>query len=153
MRLSRAEIAALIPHTGPMCLLDGVLEWDASRIRCMSRSHRDAANPLRVNGHLPALCGVEYAAQAMAVHGGLAGKARGKPRRGLLASVRELECRRGRLDDLEGDLVVEADLEAGDGNRVIYRFTVRVGDVEVLSGRAAVVLDATATSMNAGERR
>jgi predicted hotdog family 3-hydroxylacyl-ACP dehydratase len=125
-----------------MCLLDGVLEWDASRIRCVSRSHRDAANPLRAEGRLSAVCGIEYAAQAMAVHGGLAAKARGKPRRGLLASVRELECRRSRLDDLDGDLVVDADLEAGDGNRVIYRFTVRVGDVEVLRGRAAVVLDA-----------
>ena len=62
MRLSRAEIAELIPHAGAMCLLDGVLDWDASRIRCVSRGHRDAGNPLRVDGHLPALCGIEYAA-------------------------------------------------------------------------------------------
>jgi predicted hotdog family 3-hydroxylacyl-ACP dehydratase len=142
MRLSRAEIAGLIPHTGAMCLLDGVLEWNASRIRCMSRSHRDTANPLRVDGHLPALCGVEYAAQAMAVHGGLAGATSGKPRAGYLASLRDVECRRGRLDDLDGDLVVEAEQEAADGARVIYSFTLRVGAVEVLSGRAAVVLDA-----------
>lgn len=142
MRLSRTDIARLIPHAGPMCLLDGVLEWDASRIRCVSRSHRDAGNPLRVDGHLPALCGVEYAAQAMAVHGGLAGGARGKPRAGYLASLRDVACRRDRLDDLDGDLIVEAEHEAGDGNRVIYRFTLRVGVVEVLSGRAAVVLDA-----------
>ena len=39
------------------------------------------------------------------------------------------------------DMAVLAELEAGDGNRVIYRFTLRVGDVEVLNGRAAVVLD------------
>ena len=153
MRLSRAEIAELIPHAGAMCLLDEVLDWDASRIRCMSRSHRDAANPLRVNGYLPALCGVEYAAQAMAVHGGLAGAARSKPRAGYLASLRDVACRRSRLDDLDGDLVVEAELEASDGSRVIYSFTLRVGAVEVLSGRAAVVLDATATPMNANERR
>jgi predicted hotdog family 3-hydroxylacyl-ACP dehydratase len=145
MRLSRAEIAELIPHTGAMCLLDGVLEWDASRIRCMSRSHRDAANPLRVDGHLPALCGVEYAAQAMAVHGGLAGATQGKPRAGYLASLREVEWRRDRLDDLDGDLVVEAEQEASDGSRVIYSFTLRVGTVQVLSGRAAVVLDVTGT--------
>lgn len=142
MRLTRAEIAGLIPHSGAMCLLDGVTQWDATRIRCVSRSHRDADNPMRAGGRLPAVCGIEYAAQAMAVHGGLAGKAAGKPRAGLLASVREVECRRSRLDDLDGDLIVEAEQEAGDGNRVIYRFTLRVGDVEVLSGRAAVVLDA-----------
>jgi predicted hotdog family 3-hydroxylacyl-ACP dehydratase len=143
MLMTRAEIARLIPHSGAMCLLDGVLQWDFSRIRCVSRSHRAADNPLRAEGRLPAVCGVEYAAQAMAVHGGLARQTAGKPRRGLLASVRDVECRRDRLDDLEGDLVVEAELEAGDGNRVIYRFALRVGDVEVLKGRAAVVLDAT----------
>lgn len=146
MLVTRAEIARLIPHSGPMCLLDGVLHWDSSRIRCVSRSHRAADNPLRAEGQLPAVCGVEYAAQAMAVHGGLARKAAGKPRRGLLASVRDVECLRTRLDDLEGDLIIDAELEAGDGNRVIYRFAVRVGDVEVLNGRAAVVLDAAGTA-------
>ena len=138
--MTRAEIAGLIPHGGPMCLLEGVLEWDASRIRCVSRSHRDAGNPMRVDGHLPALCGIEYAAQAMAVHGGLTGKVGGKPRAGFLASLRDVVCRRSRLDDLDGDLVVEAEQLAGDGERVIYRFALRVGEVEVLSGRAAVVL-------------
>jgi predicted hotdog family 3-hydroxylacyl-ACP dehydratase len=141
MQLTRAQIGVLIPHSGAMCLLDGVLEWDASRIRCMSRSHRDGGNPLRVDGQLPALCGIEYAAQAMAVHGGLAGATRGKPRAGYLASLRDVACRRDRLDDLDGDLVVDAEQEAADGSRVIYSFTLRVGAVEVLSGRAAVVLD------------
>ena len=141
MRLSRAEIARLIPHAGAMCLLDGVLEWDASRIRCFARSHRDTGNPLRVDGRLPAVCGVEYAAQAMAVHGGLAGATSGKPRAGYLASLRDVACGRDRLDDLDGDLIVEAEQEAADGPRVIYSFLLRVGSLEVLSGRAAVVLD------------
>jgi predicted hotdog family 3-hydroxylacyl-ACP dehydratase len=141
MLVTREIIAGLIPHSGAMCLLDGVLQWDANRILCMSRSHRDADNPLRTDGRLPAVCGVEYAAQAMAVHGGLAGQVSGKPRAGYLASLRDVVCRRSRLDDLAGDLVVEAELVAGDGERVIYQFTLRVGEVEVMSGRAAVVLD------------
>lgn len=143
MRMTRAEIAELIPHTGAMCLLDGVVHWDANRIRCVSRSHRDAGNPLRTDGRLPGVCGIEYAAQAMAVHAGLAGKVGGKPRAGYLASLRDVLCRRSRLDDLEGDLIVEAEQVTGDGKRVIYRFTLWVGEVEVLSGRAAVVLDET----------
>jgi len=142
MRLTRAEIAGLIPHAGAMCLLDGVVQWDANRISCVSRSHRDAGNPLRADGELPAVCGVEYAAQAMAVHGGLTRKVAGRPRAGYLASLRDVVCRGGRLDDLAGDLVVEAELVAGDGERVIYQFTLRVGEVEVMSGRAAVILDA-----------
>lgn len=50
MLLSKAEIARLIPHGGPMCLLDAVLRWDASRIRCSSRSHPDQDNPMRAGG-------------------------------------------------------------------------------------------------------
>jgi predicted hotdog family 3-hydroxylacyl-ACP dehydratase len=142
MQLERDDIAALIPHAGAMCLLDGVMEWDEDRIRCVSASHRDAANPLRVSGQLPAVCGIEYAAQAMATHGGLAGRTRGRPRAGFLASVRDLVCHRARLDDLEGSLVVEAVRMLGEENRVIYEFRLWVGDVEILSGRAAVVLDA-----------
>jgi predicted hotdog family 3-hydroxylacyl-ACP dehydratase len=132
----------MIPHAGSMCLLDGVLSWDAGRIRCLSRTHRDSGNPLRVGGRLPALCGIEYAAQAMAVHGALAGNLGNRPRLGYLASLREVSCRRARLDDLEGDLIVEAERLMGEESRVIYSFEVGVGDVEVLRGRAAVVLDA-----------
>jgi len=142
MRLNRSEIAGLIPHAGAMCLLDGVVDWDENRIRCMSRSHLDTANPLRAGGRLPAVCGIEYAAQAMAIHGGLAGKTRARPRAGYLASVRDMVCQRERLDDVEGDLVVEAERLMGDEDRVIYKFRLWVGDAEVLSGRVAVVLDA-----------
>ena len=35
--LTKAEIAALIPHAGAMCLLDRVVHWDAEKIRCTSR--------------------------------------------------------------------------------------------------------------------
>ena len=143
MRLNRAEIAGLIPHAGAMCLLDGVVDWDENRIRCVSRSHLDTGNPLRAGGRLPAVCGIEYAAQAMAIHGGLAGATRARPRAGYLASVRDMVCRRERLDDLEGDLVVEAARLMGDEDRVIYEFRLWVGDSEVMSGRAAVVLDAS----------
>lgn len=142
MRLTGAQIAELIPHSGAMCLLDAVVHWDAGRIVCMSRSHHAADNPMRSGGRLPALCGVEYAVQTMAVHGGLTGKTHGRPRLGYLASLRDLECAAERLDDLAGDLVVEAELLAGDEVNVSYRFSLRVGELRVLGGRALVVLDA-----------
>ena len=142
MRVSKAEIAAMIPHAGPMCLLDGVIDWDGQKIRCLSRSHRDQANPMRAGGELSVLCGIEYAAQAMAVHGGLAGIIDGKPRAGYLASLRDVVCRGERLDQLDGDLIIDAEQLMGDEGRVIYQFAVRVGEVEVLSGRATVVLAA-----------
>jgi predicted hotdog family 3-hydroxylacyl-ACP dehydratase len=141
MPLTRADIARLIPHSGAMCLLDGVSAWDDTSIRCTAVSHRDPDNPLREAGCLAAVCGVEYAAQAMAVHGGLASSGK-RPAAGYLASVRDLTCQVGRLDDVAEDLIIEAEKLMGEGSSVIYGFIVRSGDRVLLSGRAAVVIDA-----------
>ncbi|MEK6297982.1 MAG: hydroxymyristoyl-ACP dehydratase, partial [Paraburkholderia tropica] len=48
--LDRAWIAAHIPHSGAMCLLDSVEAWDDAQIRCLATSHLDTHNPLRANG-------------------------------------------------------------------------------------------------------
>jgi predicted hotdog family 3-hydroxylacyl-ACP dehydratase len=142
MLVTRTQLAKLIPHEGDMCLLDGVLCWDAASIRCVSRSHLHACNPLRTEGGLRALCGIEYAAQAMAAHGALAGGRNTRPRAGYLASLRDVICVVEWLDQLDGELIVDAERLAGSAGPVIYRFSVRVGDADVLSGRATVVLDA-----------
>jgi len=145
--LDHAQIAALIPHAGAMCLLDRVLEWDAGRIRCSAVSHTDPANPMRSGDLLPALTGIEYAAQAMAVHGGLsgaAGPAGTRPRAGYLVGLRDVVCTCARLDDVAEPLQIEAVSVMGDAARVIYEFTVKAGPAgavrELLSGRATVVL-------------
>ena len=144
--MTRDEIAALIPHAGTMCLLNGVLSWDRSRIRCIARSHRAPDNPLRHAGRLAALCGVEYASQAMAVHGGLtAGGAR--PTAGYLASLRDLACHVARLDDIAEDLVIDAENLTGEGSRVIYAFTLSAGGRDLLIGRAAAVIDVGGAEM------
>lgn len=132
MLASKNEIARLIPHAGSMVLLDGVLECDAQRIRCVSQSHRDAANPLRGPEGLSVLCGIEYAAQAMAVHGGMTSQIGAKPRAGYLVGVRDVSCSVARLDEVEKDLIVEAEKLMGDDARVMYRFSVRAGEVEVM---------------------
>ena len=138
--LNKADIAALIPHAGAMCLLDAVLTWDSTTISCLATSHRAAGNPLAVEGRLDAVCGVEYAAQAMAVHGGLVGSGR-RPAAGYLASLRDVICSVERLDMLHGDLLVTAELLISDAARVIYRFDLTCDGARVLSGRAAVVID------------
>lgn len=143
LMLTKEGIAAMIPHAGDMCLLDGVLTWDADSIRCISASHLSLNNPLRINDRLPAISGIEYAAQAMAVHGALAGKVGYTPRAGYLASVRDVVCRCRDLDEHAGELTIDARQLAGDGDRVLYEFTLRAGDTALLNGRAAVVLDAS----------
>jgi len=139
--MTKADIARLIPHAGAMCLLDDVIRWDAAGIQCVSRGHRDPDNPLRTDGELSAICAIEYAAQAMALHGGLTGMVDGRPLAGYLASLRDVVCSVSRLDDLDGDLIVDAERLMGDAVHVIYRFTLRIGEVEAVSGRAAVALD------------
>jgi predicted hotdog family 3-hydroxylacyl-ACP dehydratase len=140
--VDREHITALIPHQGAMSLLDGVVRWDTASLQCVSRSHRDAENPLRSHGQLPALCAIEYAAQAMAVHGGLSGMLSARPAAGYLASLRDVNCRVDRIDDLEGELVVDVEKLAASDMTVSYGFSVRVGAVQVIEGRAAVLLEA-----------
>lgn len=142
MRLGKADIAGMIPHAGAMCLLDEVAAWNETTIRCIAGGHREPANPLRAGAELPALCGIEYAAQAMAVHGRLSSAVTEKPRAGYLASVSDVVCAVRRLDDLDGDLVIEAEKLAGDDARVQYRFTITSNHAQILTGKAAVVLAA-----------
>jgi predicted hotdog family 3-hydroxylacyl-ACP dehydratase len=136
-----AWIGAHIPHHGSMCLLDSVVAHDAQRVRCIARSHRAPDNPLRSHGRLAAACGIEYAAQAMAVHGALLA-AGAEPRPGFLASVRSAVLHVGRLDDIAQDLEVEAARVTGDSGTVLYDFVLRAGGRLLLEGRAAIVLDA-----------
>lgn len=78
--LNRYQIATLIPHSGTMCLLDFVERWDAKSIRCLTGRHRRRDNPLaRPEGGIGGVCVVELAAQAMAVHGRLAGDVTFRP--------------------------------------------------------------------------
>jgi predicted hotdog family 3-hydroxylacyl-ACP dehydratase len=140
-RLDAAQIAQLIPHQGDMCLLAGVMQYDTRSITCGAVSHRLLTNPLRENGLLHAVCGVEYAAQAMAIHGTLlAGQSDKPPRGGRLAGVRTLELKVNRLDDIEADLEINAIQIMGDNNSMVYEFTVDAAGRNLLKGKATVIL-------------
>lgn len=155
MPLDHDWIEQHIPHKGRMCLLDEVLSWDATRIRCRSSSHRAGDNPLRSHGRLGAACGIEYAAQAMAVHGALIASSAPLASTvsmsvrssigasvGYLASVRNVALHVRRLDDLEADLIATAERITGDGRTVLYEFSVWGAPQLLLSGRASIVFDA-----------
>jgi predicted hotdog family 3-hydroxylacyl-ACP dehydratase len=142
--LDHAAIAARIPHQGSMCLLDAVVDWSETAITCRALSHADPANPLRAEGRLGAANGIEYAAQAMAVHGALLAGAGDRPRQGYLTSVRSVQLHVARLDDLAGELAVRAERLSGDSNHILYQFALSHAGRCLLEGRAAVVLDADA---------
>jgi predicted hotdog family 3-hydroxylacyl-ACP dehydratase len=163
MRLDRAWIEGHIPHQGRMCLLDEVIVWTAERISCRSGTHRAADHPLRAHGRLGIACGIEYAAQAMAVHGALTGAALDgaldmtarfdsapmhdvpiarTPVAGYLASVRGVQFHVLRLDEVQGDLICDATRVVGDRGTALYEFELRSETACLLSGRATVVFDA-----------
>jgi predicted hotdog family 3-hydroxylacyl-ACP dehydratase len=139
VKLDLAEIRRLVPHAGAMCLLHEVLQADADSIRVRAVSHRDPTNPLREGGMLPALCGVEYAAQAMAVHGSIQNE--NQIRSGMLAALRDVELAVERLDDIADDLVIEAHCLLNESGRLLYRFEVRASNRWLLQGRATVVTE------------
>lgn len=143
---SPLEIARLIPHQGRMCLLDAVLECTPTHIRCRTHSHRAADHPLALDGVLHAPVAIEYAAQAMALHGALNVREGVIGRPGYIASARDVRMHVSRLDTIEGDLIVGAEHLAGDARQVAYRFTVHdEGGGLLLQGRLAVVLDTALT--------
>jgi predicted hotdog family 3-hydroxylacyl-ACP dehydratase len=125
-----------------MCLLDRVDAWDEEHISCTASSHRAPKNPLRGHDRLGSACGIEYAAQAMAAHGSLCAAAASSPRAGYLASVRGVELRQARLDDVDANLVVQAKRLSGNDNTVLYAFSISAGGRLLLNGRATVVLNA-----------
>jgi predicted hotdog family 3-hydroxylacyl-ACP dehydratase len=142
--LDRDWIAARIPHQGSMCLLDRVESWDQESIVCRSGSHRAPDHPLRAHGRLGAACGIEYAAQAMAVHGALLAPAASAPKAGFLVSVRGVQVNVVRLDDLAEDLLIRASLIMSSESNLLYQFSVVAAGRMLLEGRAAIVTNADA---------
>jgi predicted hotdog family 3-hydroxylacyl-ACP dehydratase len=150
--LDHAWIARHIPHQGSMCLLDYVEAWDEQHIQCRASSHRAADNPLRAYGRLGTACGIEYAAQAMAVHGALlAPPDSSSARVGYLVSVRGTQLRVPRLDDIAADLLVQATCITRSENNILYQFSVSAAGRLLLDGRAAIVINADALTPTAGE--
>ena len=139
--VSRAELEALIPHAGGMCLLESVITWDESQIHCQSETHRKLDNPLRRDGRLAALHLAEYGAQAMAVHGGLLARELGtQAAPGFLASLRNLQLHVDFIDDLARPLDVRATQLMAAESGWTYQFEIEHDGSLLASGRAMVML-------------
>lgn len=132
-----------------MCLLDAVLDWSETAICCRAVNQGDPDHPLRASGRLGAACGIEYAAQAMAVHGALVAPQHEDPSHGYLVSVRSAALHVARLDDLHGEIRIDAERMAGDGKSVLYRFSLTHDGRKLIDGRAVIALDAGKRSASA----
>ncbi len=128
-----------------MCLLHAVERWDNEGIVCIAHSHLLSTNPLRTEQGLPISAGIEYAAQAMAVHGALLASAETLPQVGYLASVRNVQWWNRRLDAGRGPLHIEAGRISGNASSLLYDFRVLCNEQLLLSGRAGVMVTPPAT--------
>jgi predicted hotdog family 3-hydroxylacyl-ACP dehydratase len=133
------RIAELVPHAGTMCLLERIEHWDDTSVTVATATHRDPANPLASRLGLRAIHLCEYGAQAMAVHGGLAAKARGdRAHPGLLISLRKVTLGCDFVQDLEGELLVEARRLHENDTAWQYEFRVTHAGKLLAQGRATV---------------
>ncbi len=138
--VNKAEIRTLIPHSGLMCLLDEVTQWDDRSIVCLTNTHRDQANPLRRAGRLSALHTFEYGAQAAAVHGGLRARSVGATAPpGYLAALRDGRLHIARLDYIHLPLRICAARLFGDRANTVYEFLISAANVLVAEGRVIIV--------------
>lgn len=141
MVLDREAILARVPHQGGSCLLDAVSCWDQRRIVCESRAHLLAHNPYRIDGRLPAVCAVEFAAQCFALHASLKVAATDTVRscrHGYLASVRSLALLVDVLDECSGALRIEAEELSAEQGGLLYTFNLRHENARIAQGRAMV---------------
>lgn len=146
------SLETLLPHSARMRLIDRVVSYDEDRIVCESDSHRASDHPLAFDGILPIACGLEYGAQAMAIHGSLladhASPAGSDARHGYLIAASDLLWTIVRLDQCEAPLVIEAISEFRSQQQVAYRFELKVAGQCVFSGRASVLLASAEKALN-----
>ena len=136
----KTDIRTLIPHSGLMCLLDEVVQWDDRSITCISNTHRDVANPLRRQGRLSAVHAFEYGAQAAAVHGGLRARAAGTiAPPGYLAALRDGRLHAMRLDYIHLPLQICATRLYGERANTVYEFVLSAATILVAEGRVTIV--------------
>lgn len=146
-QLPREWIAARIPHHGSMCLLDQVHEWSAEHIVCHTQTHTLADNPLRAEGRLGIACGVEYAAQAIAVHCAIllasqtdSAQAAQQATSGYIAALRNVENHVAQLDNLTGSLHIRAERQAALSGGAMYAFTLHHDSHLLQAGRITLML-------------
>ena len=138
--VNKAEIRTLIPHSGLMCLLDEITQWDDESITCVTNTHRDSANPLRRDGRLSVVHAFEYGAQAAAVHGGLRARSVGATAPpGYLAALRDARLHVVFLDDIRSPLQVYANRLFGDGANTVYECRVLADNALLANGRVTII--------------
>jgi len=152
--LEGKAIAALIPHSGNMCLLNSVLAWDEQHIEALVTDVHSARNPLRENGELHTIVLVEYAAQAAAVHAALSGGGMvgdvsddvggvgsiSGERAAYIGSIKAMTLHEPTVDRSENELLCNAQCLLNNTNGAIYQLTVCAQEKKLMEARLVLIL-------------
>lgn len=138
--IGRVEIERLIPHSGSMCLLDSVLQWDDDSITCSTASHRREDNPFYTNEELDSVALVEYGAQAAAVHAGLIQQGMGEGGTAYIGAVKNLQIHEATVDTAIDSLKIEARCILNNIDGAIYQIDCGATDRTIITARVVLVL-------------
>lgn len=132
----------LVPHAGPMGLLDKVIDWQIDWIHCRSRICPPAEHPLAGPDGLPATALIEYAAQATAAHGTLVARQTSDGRLaavGRLVALRDIDLPATRAEIAAAVVLdIHAERILADPSGSIYAFRVAAGDRLLSRGRLTI---------------
>ncbi len=112
-------IAEVLPHSAPMILLDEIVAYGGTGIRCRATIRSDS--PFVAAGRVRAIVSLEYMAQAVAAFAGMRGRTAGAPPRiGYVIGAREmtLEVDQFAIGD---ELLVDAEEVWGDERMSSFR--------------------------------
>ena len=125
---SNLTIAAVLPHTGKMLLLDELRDHGPEHVTCVVTIGPGTAFCDGLNG-VPAWVGIEYMAQACCAFSGIEEvRAGGKPSIGLLLGSRRYQSE-AEFFPLGATLLIRADLQLRDeSDLVAFGCTIREGD-------------------------
>ena len=123
-----------------MCLLGAVESWDEHTICCLATSQTEPHNPLACNGEIGVINGIEYAAQAMGVHGALLNVSADRPELAYLAALRGVKLYGETLHQYP-ELRIKCGRLGGDSHGFIYTFEISAGETLLMEGRATVMKD------------
>ncbi len=122
-------VSELVPHAGPMVLLDQIV--DAAADRLVARATVAAGRPFVEEHGLPALVTLEYMAQAVAAFAGLQGREAGEPvRLGFLLGCRDLQLTCDYVP-IGAELIVSSQRTWGDAQLGSFACSVLNGGVLV----------------------
>jgi predicted hotdog family 3-hydroxylacyl-ACP dehydratase len=129
-------VAELVPHGRPMLLLDRVVSYSGDVVTCEVQIRSDS--PFMREGGVPAIVGIEYMAQCVAVYAGLSARAKGEPVRiGFLLGSRSVRIEADLF--APGDrLLVEARRVWGEDALGSFACHVRRGTEVLLEGNLTV---------------